>query len=851
LDKERLQSPWGKSALGSCHHLAHHCADVAACFEAIAALPVVRARMERAAGRQLSEREIARLAVLTFLHDVGKLHPGFQAKTWPPGVWPHSLHGHVREGLAIFLGAADWKIAHNLNRDALSAWGVDEHLLFAAFSHHGLPVLPDKAANNDWADVPAISYDPIKTSAEIGAVLQDWFRDAFVNDGRALPSEANFQHLFCGLVSLADWLGSDRRFFSFLAELDHGYMSTTRQRAANAIASVGLNALPLQALISGRTDFHSLTGMLQPRPAQELIGEYSLGEQLVILEAETGSGKTEAALWRFARLFEARRVDSMYFALPTRAAARQIHGRVNEAMKRLFGTEVLEVVLAVPGYLQAGDAQGQMLPDWEVHWDDDDGQGEKNLLARWAAENTKRCLAATVAVGTVDQAMLAALAVKHAHLRAAAVSRSLIVIDEVHASDRYMTEVQDHLLRMHLKRGGYAMLMSATLGSVARAKWLGQNNAPPFKIAVDAAYPAVWGKGEAAPHSTSAQDRQKCVMMKVVAPWSADSAGKLAVCAARDGARVLVIRNTVSAAVATFEAIRGAGNEGFLMQVSGGPALHHSRFASEDRQLLDSAVEEALHTRKRQSGGVIVLGTQTLEQSLDIDADFLVTDLCPVDVLLQRIGRLHRHDLWRPSGFEQPRCVVLVPEQGLERLTRPAFDNGLGMFRDGGGVYRNLAACELTRRLAESWPEWIIPHMNRFLVESATHPEKIEALHRELGKSWEKYWNDIYGRDVADAGAAKNVALPVDTPFADAQFPNSDEKIRTRLGADGAKIAFVRDAVGPFGNRISSITLPAYWSHEIGDSEPITPDGEGGRFQFSAGSSLFTYDRRGLQREKS
>jgi hypothetical protein len=95
-------------------------------------------------------------------------------------------------------------------------------------------------------------------------------------------------------------------------------------------------------------------------------------------------------------------------------------------------------------------------------------------MARWAAESAKRYLAATIAVGTVDQAMLAGLQVKHAHLRSSSLSRSLLVIDEVHASDHYMTEVQNQLLKVHLRRGGYAMLMSATLGATAWAKWMGR-----------------------------------------------------------------------------------------------------------------------------------------------------------------------------------------------------------------------------------------------------------------------------------------------------------------------------------------------------------------------------------------
>lgn len=522
-------------------------------------------------------------------------------------------------------------------------------------------------------------------------------------------------------------------------------------------------------------------------------------------------------------------------------------------MKRLFDGDAPEAVLVVPGYLKAGEAKGQRLPGWKVRWDDD-GTDEKRLLARWAAESAKRSLAAMIAVGTVDQAMLAALQVKHAHLRAAALSRSFLVIDEVHASDRYMTEVQNHLLRMHLGRGGHGMLMSATLGSVARTKWLGRKREPPFEEAVAAPYPAVWSKGEVAPRGSAAQEGRKPVAMALVPTMAAEAAARLVIDAARTGARVLVIRNTVAAAIATFESARHAGAEHLLLNVAGGPALHHGRFAPEDRKLLDEAVEAALSPHERKPGGIIVIGTQTLEQSLDIDADFLLTDLCPVDVLLQRIGRLHRHALPRPMGFGAARCFVLTLEGGLEKLLVPSFENGLGAWKENGvlnGIYRDVSVLELTRRLIETHPEWTIPAMNRLLVESATHPQRIEALHAELGKNWVDYSNNIYGKDVAEAGAAKGVALPTDTPFADVRFPDNEEKIRTRLGAEGARITLAAPVEGPFGVDVSSVTLPAHWSRGIEASEAVESVVDGGMLRFRVGRVSFLYDRRGLTREKS
>lgn len=841
--------PWGKTGDEQSHHLAHHCADVAACFEAMVDLPVVRARMEQAAGGSLSSTQIARLSVLVFLHDAGKLHPGFQAKGWPQGVWNGGHHGHVQEGAAIFCGQAPEEIGRNLHLGALAGWGVDEHLLFAVLAHHGRPFAVGDRAGKQWQRVPPLGYDPVVQSAEIGTLIRCWFAAAFDLDNEAkLPTVPDFQHLLCGLVSLADWLGSTRDVFDFVPDLDGKYIEKARRKARKAVADIGFDARRFRDLASGRTDFATLTKGKQPRPQQRLIGEFPLEEQLVILESETGSGKTEAALWRFARLLEAGLVDSLYFALPTRAAALQLHRRVNETMARLFDGGGPEAVLVVPGYLRTGDVEGQRLPGWHVRWDDDDGTDEARLLARWAAESTKRSLAAMVAVGTVDQAMLAALQVKHAHLRAAALSRSFLVIDEVHASDRYMTEVQNHLLRMHLDRGGHAMLMSATLGSVARTKWLERQPGPSFKEAIAAPYPAAWGKSKAMPRGCGAQERQKIVAMALVPTMAAEVAAFIAVGAARAGARVLVIRNTVTAAVATFEAVRQA-DETLLLQVAGGPALHHGRFAPEDRALLDQAAEVALSPHQRKPGGVIVIGTQTLEQSLDIDADCLVTDLCPADVLLQRIGRLHRHPLVRPPNFETARCHVMIPEQGLVKLLAPAFENGLGAWKEAGvlnGIYRDISGLELTRRLVETHSEWTIPAMNRMLVETATHLDRIEALNEELGKDWADYWNHIYGKEVADAMAAKRIAMPTDTPFADVRFPEDEEKIRTRLGAEGARISFAAPIMGPFGALINGFSLPDHWSHGIDSREKTEPVIVGGMIRLDIGSRRFCYGRTGV-----
>ena len=841
---------WGKTNKdsGEFHPLAHHSMDVAAVFAQMLQLPVVRDRLEMAAGATLTESTCQRLAALAFLHDIGKLHPGFQAKGWASGSWNGPTSGHLKESWAFLTLAERWPEHpfHATIRRILD-WGeAVPPLLGAMFAHHGRPVeRPSSPTLQEWPSLA--QYDWRMEARRMGDALQHWFPGAFVNGDGCLPESPRFCHEIAGLAALADWIGSNRQFFEFRTPFSPDYDALAHNVAAQALTKIGFDSRALAATPS--PSFVRLTGFSSPNPAQVTVGSVDSHARLVILEAETGSGKTEAALWRFARLLAAGVVSGLYFAVPTRAAARQLHGRVDKALRRAFGAAAPETVLAIPGMLRAGEFTGQRLPNWRVRWDDD----AANAPQRWAAEHATRFLAATVAVGTVDQAMLAGLQVKHAHLRGSALSRSLLVIDEVHASDAYMTVILKHLLNGHLATGGYAMLMSATLGASARVRWTGEL-LPDSEVARETPYPAVWVDGESSPRAPAQAGRPKVVHPETVPTMDPQETARRAIQAAEEGARVLVIRNTVTKAVVTWRAVKEAGAESRLMQVGGGPALHHGRFAAEDRALLDWAVEEVLGpATERVPQGSIVIGTQTLEQSLDIDADLLITDLCPMDVLLQRIGRLHRHELARPAGFEVARAVVLLPEDGLDRLTAPAFENGLGGWKadDGGfnGIYCDLAGLELTRRRNTDKCVWRIPEMNRSLVERATHPDCTAKLIADKGDAWDRYDRLNGGARAAESLVARLNVLDRAEPFdGSLRFPSSDEQIITRLGEEGVVLTFDSPISGPFGQPITRIAVPARWSQGItGDDHiEITPGTSG--TVLSVANRCFLYSREGLSK---
>ncbi len=879
---------WGKLArdksgqISGIHPLLDHMTDVAACFLELAECSSIRRSLENAAGRTLDAADLQRLAVLVFLHDVGKANAGFQSRRWqlpdrPPGHWPTMPFGHGPEGWELISGRVPnaERYAVGLPIAEIVTWGeAVSELLQASISHHGRPLgeSPDKQTESVWKPVldkaGAVLYDPATTLASMGDWVKQSYPLAFAVCHQPLPYQPAFVHLFAGLVQLADWLGSDTRegFFPYTAPREDR-TQTAAVAARYAVHTIGLDVSNWRGELCGAPPtFSNAFGVSEARPMQLAAADLLLGN-IVVLEAETGSGKTEAALWRFVQLFEAGQVDSLYFALPTRVAATQLYQRVRELVGRLWPTDAPVVVRALPGYEAADDQVKISLPDFKVQWPDH--PADEKAHQRWVAESPKRFLAATIAVGTIDQALLGALKVRHAHMRHALLARSLLVVDEVHASDAYMTVLLEMLLQAHLKTGGHAMLLSATLGSTARTRYLSvgqtKKQAPPSLVdACAAPYPAVSFRNASGMHLQPVTGNSQ---LKTVCWETLDAMddpvriATLAAQAAAQGARVLVVRNTVPAAVATLKALEQLtlvqGGD-WLFKVNGVSTVHHSRYSRQDRPLLDQAVEAQLGKKRQDKKGRVIIGTQTLEQSLDIDADLLITDLCPMDVLLQRMGRLHRHtrpEAERPEGYRQPRAWVLTPaDNDLTPMLKRA-GHGLGRFHNGGGVYPDLRMVEATKRLIQAQPSRQIPADNRLLVEHATHTQALLAIEKDLGEGWQALGQAIEGDTSARRGIGHLHTLPYDDAFGDVLFPDSDQKIATRLGAADRLVIFDPPQPGPFQQDVKQLALRHHQIPEgfSPDALPtdisVLPDSTG--FEFTLGVTRYRYSRFGLERLKT
>lgn len=853
---------WGKLHLSTDNNcavlpLVHHCIDVASVFRALCDLPGVRHGLVGALPNgDAGEVILDRLAVFALLHDLGKCNTGFQAKRDPLA---QNTAGHVREVAPLFFDETlSSKAATSLGLQNMETWCSEpeglSRLLLASISHHGKPAFDWNIADGTTIRTMLKFWDtdgglnPFVGLSELGDTARLAFPRAFQGSAPPMAVSIELEHRFAGLVMLADWLGSHREAF-FPFENDGDRVEWSRRQARKALAAVGLDVAQARHRIAqGLPSFGKVFDLAaEPRPLQATLASADL-PALLIAESDTGSGKTEAAIMHFLALFSAGHVDGLYFALPTRVAARELYGRVLAAMNRVFGEDRPPVLLAVPGYTHIDGEPVNVLPA-ETHLYHEADQFHRERA--WAAERPKRFLAAPIAVGTIDQALFSAIQVPHAHLRAACLDRSLLVIDEVHSSDVYMRYLSRKLLDRHLKAGGRALLLSATLGSAARAEYLSLGHRPPppetFDVAAAQPYPSLSAPGWAIRALVDPCGYAKSVRME---PLNCLPSPETLLPRLRDamhtGQRVLVVMNTVSRAIAL---ARQAEDDPelapFLFSVENRRCPHHGRFARADRELMDKAVG-AILGKGSPAGARLLIGTQTLEQSLDIDADWLVSDLCPIDVLLQRIGRLHRHDR---GPRLMPICTVLLPEEA----DFSQFINRAGEVRQKGlaglgSVYEDLRILQLTRDIVVQAPTIEIPRGNRWLVETATHPNRLETLN---GEAWASHANHITGTGNAQEMAADNAAMP-DKHFGEFMFPSAIEgHLATRLGLNDRRLTLGGTYTSPFGQSIDEINLPGHLSKELDVEQAHLVSLEADSLLIQAdplGQFVYRYTRFGLEK---
>src|SRR5690606_7547835 len=357
---------WGKFAPPdrggpAWHPLVDHSTDVACVLEALLAQPTIRRRLARVGGlADLDTVQVARLCYLAFLHDLGKCCRGFRAKA---AERPVGTCGHIAALKPLFGSDLTERLCDLLDVPTLQDWCGDglESLLAAVVAHHGKPVplsfnaAEDRALYAAW--LAQNGDDPFAHLNHLLDTGRQQFPVAFA-EGSPLPVAPAFQHLFAGLLMLADWLGSGSTLEMFpFSEADDGPRATfARRRAGEVLGRMGLQVEPLRAQLAGNLPSFETQFRFLPRPAQAAIDSLPVPEAggVTLLEGETRSGKTEAALRWATRLFAAGQVDVLFFAVPLRSAAVQLHCRLQRWLKTTFPEANAEVLLAVPGYFRMG-----------------------------------------------------------------------------------------------------------------------------------------------------------------------------------------------------------------------------------------------------------------------------------------------------------------------------------------------------------------------------------------------------------------------------------------------------------------------------------------------------------------
>lgn len=540
--------------------------------------------------------------------------------------------------------------------------------------HHGYsPTLAGKKANDEvfggplWQEQRRDLVNELKTRLKM-----DWPQSLSVAQARVLA----------GLTSVADWIGSGQHFE------DPGL--DWKPNIDRALDEAGF--LPPR-YHRGLFFWDVFGSQFSPRAVQTQLIEAVTSPGVYVLEAPMGVGKTEAALFAAYRLLERGQASGIYFALPTQLTSNKIFERFNAFLDRVL----------------ADDCPRRALLLHANAWLVDTEMGEEGRPGGAWFHHRKRGLLAPFAVGTIDQALMAAMNVKHGFVRAFGLAGKVVILDEVHTYDAYTGTLLDALVHLLRELHCTVIILSATLNHARRSSLLGS------PVQSDA-YPLITAQAGSEPvrEIHVAADSTACVTIRTQQDDRVAVQGALD--RATGGQQVLWIENTVRGAQERYLDLaaraRDAGVECGLL---------HSRFTMSDRQVLEGkwvGLFGKSGISQRGDCGRILVGTQVLEQSLDIDADFLVTRFAPTDMLLQRMGRLWRHAATRRPRGAQCEAWLLAPAVDTAIKSPQSDDEGFGA---SAFVYSPYVLC----RSLEVWSGRTavnLPREIRALIESTYAP---------------------------------------------------------------------------------------------------------------------------------
>ncbi len=649
---------WAKTdkAKTTTHPLICHLIDVAQVTRALwddVLTDSIRAQFVEALGLDVDAAGRL-LAFWAGLHDLGKASPAFQRLHKPaeaslnaaglsfPKLFTQEpcYHGTISASVLEKLLETEAGLPRRLAKKIARAMG----------GHHGAWPSPRdlqclKSAQVGGDDWGAVRQDLLYAMGTL-------FTPPIVERlGATLQEENALLTLLSGLTSTADWIGSMERYFPYsVGPIDLAryaeHAATQARRSLEELGWIGWQP-PTEGI-----SFHDLF-QLEPRPMQEAV--VGLAERLdrpalVIIEAPTGTGKTEAALYLADHWAHFCQQRGLYVAMPTMATSNQMFRRVQEVLARRYPTSLVNLHLIHSQARWRDDMQAFRLDTA------DERKGGTVAAMAWFLPR-KRSLLATFGVGTVDQALLSVLQTRHFFVRLFGLSHKTVIFDEVHAYDTYMSTIFQRLLGWLRTVGASVVILSATLPAQTRRELLQAYAGMPVMEPSAVPYPAItWTTGEqigVVPLETPAI---RTVALEWIERKPETIVNRLAD-ELHDGGCAAVICNTVRRAQEVYKALKTAS-----IVPEQDLTLFHARFPFAWRDEIEQKVLSCFGKEGHRPRKAIVVATQVIEQSLDLDFDLMITDLAPVDLILQRAGRLHRHHRdGRPASLSTPRLLITTP----------------------------------------------------------------------------------------------------------------------------------------------------------------------------------------------
>lgn len=659
-------------------------------------------------------------AVLAALHDIGKISQGFQSKC---AKWLEQA------GMREISTAQGWQ---NFEKDhaKVSQFTVQSLLLqkgmktssaiywaVTAGAHHGFLHRPGERGLQEIAGMKNDEWEQ-----ERQRVARQLIETLVGGPPKAEISRES-AHLWwlAGLISVSDWIGSDETYFPIDRDIE---LEESRRLAQVAVKAIGFSHPEARSGLSFEDIFPFPQNDLQ-RETVAAITEPGI----YVIEAPMGMGKTEAALACAYRLIGEGKASGIYFALPTQATSNRIHLRVDDFVRKIWPDGSDTRLIHANSWLM--ENLSQPLPTATTKGkESDDARAGRDWFA-----SAKRALIAPFGVGTVDQALLAVVAAKHFFVRRFGLAGKVVILDEVHSYDFYTGTLICVLCETLEKLGCTVILLSATLTPERRTALLGKSDAPETD-----AYPLISGRQRdgvfITPRTAQPPKEKKVHVVFVENEVALHGAWKQAC----NGACVLWICNTVSRAQSVYAKL-----EALAQKQTESPALGllHSRFPHFRREELEAYWMELLGKDAKNRRGCILVSTQIVEQSVDLDVDLLISDLAPTDMLLQRIGRLWRHPREERSA-ERAECWIIKETAALNELLTMEKEE----IRKTLGAKAWVYAPYVLLRSLEIWAardgqDIAIPMEIRGLLKATYADRDVEAA------GWQEWKQEILGEEFA------------------------------------------------------------------------------------------------------